>query len=133
MPDDTEAVIRALYQQARRDPEQRLNSPSVDDDFRFPCATWAASAPMCCPARQSGRGAARHPVRPARPGGAGHPPQVLSFARRRQGLVLVTGPAGGGKSTTLACMIDAINRERGATSSRWRTPSSSSTTTTAAS
>ena len=35
MPDDTEAVIRALYQQARRDPEQHLNSPSVDDDFSF--------------------------------------------------------------------------------------------------
>ncbi len=26
--------------------------------------------------------------------------------------MLVTGPAGSGKSTTLACMIDAINRER---------------------
>ena len=35
MPDDTEAVIRALYQQARRDPEPHLNSPSVDDDFSF--------------------------------------------------------------------------------------------------
>jgi energy-coupling factor transporter ATP-binding protein EcfA2 len=38
-------------------------------------------------------------------------------------MILVTGPAGSGKSTTLACMIDRINRERPATSSRWRTRS----------
>jgi twitching motility protein PilT len=40
-------------------------------------------------------------------------PTVLSqFARIHQGLVLVTGPTGSGKSTTLAAMIDQINRER---------------------
>jgi twitching motility protein PilT len=40
-------------------------------------------------------------------------PSVLSnFARMHQGLVLVTGPTGSGKSTTLAAMIDQINRER---------------------
>ncbi len=40
-------------------------------------------------------------------------PEVLSeFARMHQGLVLVTGPTGAGKTTTLAAMIDQINRER---------------------
>ena len=40
-------------------------------------------------------------------------PQVLNeLARQRQGLVLVTGPTGSGKSTTLAAMIDQINSER---------------------
>lgn len=34
------------------------------------------------------------------------------LARRPSGLVLVTGPTGSGKSTTLAAMIDLINRER---------------------
>ncbi|MER6800172.1 type IV pilus twitching motility protein PilT, partial [Amycolatopsis mediterranei] len=34
------------------------------------------------------------------------------FARRHQGLVLVTGPTGSGKSTTLAAVIDRINSER---------------------
>lgn len=40
-------------------------------------------------------------------------PKVVSeFARFPRGLVLVTGPTGSGKSTTLASMIDQINRER---------------------
>jgi twitching motility protein PilT len=40
-------------------------------------------------------------------------PQVLStLAERPRGLVLVTGPTGSGKSTTLAAMIDKINKER---------------------
>jgi twitching motility protein PilT len=40
-------------------------------------------------------------------------PRILGdFARRQQGLVLVTGPTGSGKSTTLAAMIDQINTER---------------------
>src|SRR4026208_198696 len=40
-------------------------------------------------------------------------PQVLStLAARPRGLVLVTGPTGSGKSTTLAAMIDKINKER---------------------
>jgi twitching motility protein PilT len=40
-------------------------------------------------------------------------PQVLyNVSRLRQGLVLVTGPTGSGKSTTLAAMIDIINKER---------------------
>ena len=40
------------------------------------------------------------------------PPVVLDLAKRRQGLVLVTGPTGHGKSTTLACLIDEINSNR---------------------
>jgi twitching motility protein PilT len=40
-------------------------------------------------------------------------PEVMErFTRLRQGLVLVTGPTGAGKSTTLASMIDRINEER---------------------
>src|SRR5262244_2019572 len=40
-------------------------------------------------------------------------PQVLAtLAERPRGLVLVTGPTGSGKSTTLAAMIDKINTER---------------------
>jgi twitching motility protein PilT len=40
-------------------------------------------------------------------------PQVLTtLAERPRGLVLVTGPTGSGKSTTLAAMIDKINKER---------------------
>ena len=41
----------------------------------------------------------------------GLPPVVSKLAERPKGLVLVTGPTGSGKSTTLAAMIDKINRE----------------------
>lgn len=42
----------------------------------------------------------------------GLPDIVASFARYNSGLILVTGPTGNGKSTTLAAMIDLINNER---------------------
>ncbi|MFH0791548.1 MAG: type IV pilus twitching motility protein PilT [Candidatus Omnitrophota bacterium] len=42
----------------------------------------------------------------------GLPPIVLDLARRPNGLVLVTGPTGVGKTTTLAAIIDLINEER---------------------
>lgn len=44
----------------------------------------------------------------------GLPPIIKEFAMAPHGLVLVTGPAGSGKSTTLAAMIDYINTERSA-------------------
>jgi len=42
----------------------------------------------------------------------GVPPAVASFAHLPRGLVLVTGPTGSGKSTTLASIIDLANRTR---------------------
>jgi len=42
----------------------------------------------------------------------GMPPIVTTIAEKPRGLVLVTGPTGSGKSTTLAAMIDYINRTR---------------------
>jgi twitching motility protein PilT len=42
----------------------------------------------------------------------GIPPQVADFARLPRGLVLVTGPTGSGKSTTLASLVDIVNIER---------------------
>jgi twitching motility protein PilT len=42
----------------------------------------------------------------------GLPPVLATLAERPRGLVLVTGPTGSGKSTTLAAMLDKINNER---------------------
>ena len=42
----------------------------------------------------------------------GMPPVIQSFADCPRGLVLVTGPTGSGKSTTLAALIDKINSEK---------------------
>ena len=40
------------------------------------------------------------------------PPQLSEITKLRDGIVLVTGPAGSGKSSTLAVLLDAINREK---------------------
>ena len=42
----------------------------------------------------------------------GHPPVLRKLTELPRGLVLVTGPTGSGKSTTLAAMVDEINRNR---------------------
>jgi len=42
----------------------------------------------------------------------GLPSILRDLSRKHSGLILVTGPTGSGKSTTIACMIDTINSER---------------------
>ncbi len=42
----------------------------------------------------------------------GIPQTILDFSKRNRGLILVTGPAGSGKSTTLSVLIDLINKNR---------------------
>jgi len=42
------------------------------------------------------------------------PPVLREFVKKRQGFILITGPAGMGKSTTLAALIDEINHSRAA-------------------
>ena len=57
------------------------------------------------------------------------PPQLGKIAELRNGIVLVTGPTGSGKSSTLAAIIDKINRTGPSTSSPSKIPSSSCTAT----
>lgn len=54
----------------------------------------------------------RIPDRPLRLDELGLPQVVGRFAEMQQGLVLVTGPSGAGKTTTLTAIIDKINHER---------------------
>ena len=54
----------------------------------------------------------------------GLPRIVHDLSTRQKGLILVTGPTGSGKSTTLASIIDKINKERANPSLLSKTPSS---------
>ena len=67
--------------------------------------------------RQSGSLAAAIRVVPDRIPDLAHlglPPVAVQLARRPSGLVLVTGPTGSGKSTTLAAMVETVNQTRAA-------------------
>jgi twitching motility protein PilT len=46
------------------------------------------------------------------PASIGIPEVVLDFKKKNKGLILVTGPTGSGKSTTLASLVNLINKER---------------------
>jgi len=64
---------------------------------------------------QKGRMAAALRAIPSKPPNAlslGIPETVLELGTRPQGLLLVVGPTGAGKSTTLACLLNRINRTR---------------------
>jgi twitching motility protein PilT len=52
------------------------------------------------------------PMRIPSPEELGLPPAVMKIIHSPSGLVLVTGPTGAGKSTSMASMIDAVNRSR---------------------
>ena len=111
LPPDTQALVEDLYAAAKRPMDAFLQQG--DDDFSF-------SVP----------GLARFRVNTYRQRGSmaavirlvsfdipdwrtiGIPGQVMELAELTSGLVLVTGTAGSGKSTTQACIIDRINRTR---------------------
>lgn len=112
-PADSQALIQGAYALAGR--EIAIVEGGGDDDFSF--ALQGVSRFRISAYKQRGSLAAVIRVitfELPNPHDLGIPDGVLSLAEMQKGLVLVTGPAGCGKSTTLACVIDAINNSRSA-------------------
>ena len=113
MPDQTKDVIEAVYNLAGRDINLMLNNVNHDEDFSF--AIGGVGRFRANVFRQRGSLSAVIRVIPfGLPDPADYEigEDVLSLSKLQKGLVLVTGPAGSGKSTTLTCIIDRLNHER---------------------
>lgn len=110
-PVEIEGLITRAYELAGR--ERKNLERDGDDDFSF--AIRDVSRFRCNIYRQRGTLAAvLRVVAFGLPDPAERhiPDLVMDLAELRSGMVLVTGPAGSGKSTTLACLLDRINRTR---------------------
>ena len=112
-PADTEAFVRAIYEVSGRSMNSFVENGNHDDDFSFAISGIGRFRANIF--RQRGSYGAVIRVIPfglPDPAAIGIPDEVLRLAQLQKGLVLVTGPAGVGKSTTLTCIIDRLNHER---------------------
>lgn len=112
MPDDTDRLIHQIYSMAgNRNIDPFLQTG--DDDFSF-------SIPGLSRFRVNAyrqRGSLAAVIRVIafdlpNPDILHIPEEVMSAADFTKGMILVTGPAGSGKSTTMACIVDKINHSR---------------------
>ena len=113
MPADTEAAVRAILSAAGRRTDWIEEQGNRDLDFSF--ALPGVGRFRANVFRQRGSVSAVVRVIPfglPDPEEFGIPEEVLRTAELQKGLVLVTGPAGAGKSTTLACIVDRMNHGR---------------------
>ena len=112
MTAETGQLIDCMYEYAKRDVETLVSRG--DDDFSF--AVPNLSRFRCNAYMQRGSKAAVIRVvafELPEENKLHIPDMVMQLADSRSGMILVTGPAGSGKSTTLACMINRINSSRG--------------------
>lgn len=111
-PRDTEELVAESYELANQRSREQL-SEMGDDDFSFSLEHLCRF--RCNVYRQRGTLAVAYRVVAfglPDPKAMGIPDLVMRLCDNRSGMILVTGPAGSGKSTTLACMIDRINATR---------------------
>ena len=110
-PDDTRRLIKQVYELDHRDMDRLTENG--DDDFsfsingvgRFRCNAYQQRNSLAMVLRLVS-------LSLPNPEEMHIPADILKLADIKKGLVLVTGPAASGKSTTLACIIDRINTNR---------------------
>ena len=111
MPADSEALIREMYAMANRSADHFL--ATGDDDFSFAQAGLARFRVNAYRQRGSLAAVVRVVSFDIPDYKALHIPEaVMDLANTSHGMILVTGTAGSGKSTTQACIIDRINHNR---------------------
>jgi twitching motility protein PilT len=112
-PDETRTYVKEVYRVADQDFKRFEGNDEHDEDFsfalpgigRFRANVFRQRGSLGCIIRVIPFGLP-DPVK------MGIPEDVLRLADLSKGLVLVTGPAGAGKTTTLACIIDRLNHKR---------------------
>lgn len=110
-PEEMERVIIEIYECAKRD--IRHVTECGDDDFSFALPGIARFRANIFRQRNSLAAVIRVVNYDLPNPNVLHLPQsVINVAKMTKGFVLVTGPAGSGKSTTLACIINEINQTR---------------------
>jgi twitching motility protein PilT len=112
-PDLTPAETKQLVYSVLTDAQKKRFEETMELDFSFGIRGLARF--RCNVFNQRGAVAAVYRLIPETIrtfGDLGLPAVLATLAERPRGLVLVTGPTGSGKSTTLAAMIDKINSER---------------------
>lgn len=111
IPQRSETLIREIYRQAQRD--MAAYEQSGDDDFSFSVPGLARFRVNAYRQRGSRAAVIRVVAFSVPDWQSLHiPAQVMELSRVTGGMVLITGTAGCGKSTTLACLVDRINESR---------------------
>ncbi len=112
MPQEAERLITELYVRANRPIEEYQRTG--DDDFSLSLPGLARFRVNAYHQRGSMAAVVRVVVFEIPDWKKIHiPEQIMNLADMTHGMILVTGTAGSGKSTTQACIIDRINRTRG--------------------
>ena len=110
-PPETERLIRSIYDEAGRDISHYVETG--DDDFSFAVKDLARFRINAYRQRGSMAAVVRVVAFNIPDYHEMHiPDQVIELAEIDHGMILVTGTAGSGKSTTQACIIDRVNRTR---------------------
>lgn len=111
MPSDTEVYINEIYEIAKRSREMFLQDG--DDDFSFAIGQLARFRVNAYHQRGSQAAVIRivaFEIPDYRT--MGIPDSVIELSNLMHGMIIISGTAGSGKSTTQACIIDAINSAR---------------------